>query len=154
MAWDESFNGVDINADVRGTRVSSAGALLDGSGFTIGSAMNGQVDPAIAWNGTNYLVVWSDQRAQNNYQLYGTLVHPAGIVIEPAGLPINTTELYPERTPDVASDGTDYYIAWSHTQTSDRPWNLLGTRLRASDGALLDASPEPVVLKARTVLTP
>lgn len=67
--------------------------------------------PAIAFDGTNYLVVWSDQRLSRDEDIFGALVSQAGVVLSTTGITINTAAGR-QRRPTVAFAGTDYVVAW------------------------------------------
>jgi hypothetical protein len=76
-----------------------------------GSTGTNSLFPAVAFDGTNYLVVWSDQRVSRDEDIFATLVSPAGAILSPTGIPVSVA---PGRQlhPTVAFDGTRYVVAW------------------------------------------
>ena len=44
----------------------------------------------MAFDGTNYLIVWTDFRSGTSWDIYGTRVSKAGTVLAAAGTPIST----------------------------------------------------------------
>ncbi len=77
-----------------------------------------QTSPSVAFDGTNYLVVWHDGRGDIG-NIYGARVDPSGHLLDPAGFAISTAEerqLYPS----VAFDGTNYLVVWEDERSSDR----------------------------------
>ena len=54
------------NYDIYGARVRTNGTVVDATGTAFSTAPGGQFDPDLAFDGTNYLVVWSDYRAGTN----------------------------------------------------------------------------------------
>jgi hypothetical protein len=74
------------------------------------SGQNSQA-PAIAFDGTNYLVVWADQRLSRDEDIFGTRISQTGAILDPAGITIAATagrQLHPT----VAFAGTQYVVAW------------------------------------------
>ena len=48
--------------EIRGARLSPSGTVLDPGGFLVTYASNNETNPAVAFDGANYLVVWQDNR--------------------------------------------------------------------------------------------
>lgn len=74
---------------IRGTRVTPAGAVLDSQLVLVDSGPGFSRSPRIAFDGTNYLVAWEDDRTRpNDYDIYAARVTPAGVVLDPGGFPV------------------------------------------------------------------
>jgi hypothetical protein len=87
-------------------RRSSALALtLSRSNVAAEPAFERHYAPAVAFDGTNYLVVWQDGRG-TYYDIYGARVSRAGVVLDPGGFAISTATRE-QRMPAVAFDGTN-----------------------------------------------
>jgi len=99
------------SGDIYGARVSPAGIVLDPSGIAISTAIDSQRLPTVAFDGTDYLVVWQDRRNGPEYDIYGTRVSPSGTVLDPAGIAISTATGN-QCAPSVAFDGNNCVIAW------------------------------------------
>jgi hypothetical protein len=137
VVWeDRRANG--LTSDVYGSRVSSAGAVLDPAGIPISTAADDQTQPEVAFDGTNYLVAWEDSRAGSTYDVYGARVTAAGAVLDPAGIPISTVanDTFPN-PPAVAFDGTNYLVAWEDRRSGAN--DIYGARV-SPGGTVLDAS--------------
>lgn len=137
--WLVTWNQVSPDYNIYANRVTSTGNVLDGSGFAVCTNAGAQEQPRVAANGTNYLIVWNDDRT-GNYDLYGTRVDPNGNVLDGAGFPIcnhASTQAYMA----VASDGADFFVVWSDTRGGTTAWNggTYGTRVEA-DGTVPDTS--------------
>ena len=126
--WADDRGG---DVDVYGARVSQSGAVLDSLGIPIGVAINAQQAPAVAFDGTNYLVVWSDGRRGSGSDIYGARVSPAGSVLDPSGLALSasTTFTLLMSAPALAFDGTNYLVVWDEKIGFSSPTNLQGLRV-------------------------
>jgi hypothetical protein len=107
-AW---VDGRDHNLDVYGSRITGAGVVSDPSGIRITSGLNPRGSSAIAWDGTNFLVVWQDRRSSSSYDIYAARIAPDGTVLDPDGIPVSTLS-DDEITPAVAWDGTNFLVVW------------------------------------------
>jgi hypothetical protein len=100
--------------------VSAAGVpqaadfLISGAGATAADQ-----DPAVAWNGTEYLVVWSDQRTPSRgADIYGRRVSAAGSPKGSDRLICGAGAKSNDWAPAVAWNGTEYLVVWSDSRES------------------------------------
>jgi len=153
---DEIVSQVSQERDHLGSRGSVLGpwespgtALLEefmiDTSITWVGAPDWQWSPAIAFDGTNYLVVWHDDRNGLDYGVYGTRVTQTGAVLDPRGIVISDIER-DQSYPSVAFDGVDYLVVWQDYR-SGTDYDLYGTRVEPS-GNVLDPSGLPVSTKS------
>jgi hypothetical protein len=110
VVWADTRNGQ--SNDIYGSRISSAGAVLDPTGIVISSAPFDQVTPAIAFNGAEYLVVWADRRGGplGDLNLFGQRVQTDGTL---DGAEINVVSTTNDQShPDVAAAGSTWVVTW------------------------------------------
>jgi hypothetical protein len=125
--WDSARNG---SHDIYGARVDASGGVLDPGGLPIATTASDEVQPVVAFDGTQYLVAW----------------HTGGVGIQATrvsanGTPLDSPALTLSPQPDVAMypsttfDGTQFWVIW--------PINTGGVRgcRVAADGTVLDATP-------------
>ncbi|MDO9390403.1 MAG: FlgD immunoglobulin-like domain containing protein [bacterium] len=134
VAWLDYRNG--FYSDIYGARVSTAGALLDAFGKAISTVADNQVEPSVAFNGTNYLVVWEDYRNGSYPDIYGVLVSKTGVALDTVGIAICKGNLY-QYSPFVAPDGTNYLVVWEDFRNGS--YDIYGARVNQA-GAVLDSS--------------
>jgi MYXO-CTERM domain-containing protein len=136
VAWQDNRGG--FNYDIYGSRVSPAGTVLDGvgTGVAISTAANDQLTPAIAFDGTNYLVAWSDGR-WGTPDIYGARVSPAGLVLDASGIGVSSMTPNAQTAPRVAFDGTNHVIVWADTRSGNA--DVYAARVSPA-GTILDAS--------------
>src|SRR6185295_10848386 len=88
VVWQDTRDLEKLGTDIYGARVTTAGAVSDPTGIAISTAANNQSSPALAFNGTDYVVVWADERNldASGLDIYGTRVSSAGIVANRNGV--------------------------------------------------------------------
>jgi len=121
--------------DIYGARVSAGGTVLDTSGIAISAALGEEGYPAVAFDGTNYLVVWTDSRSQSP-DIYGARVSVGGSVLDASGIAISTA-VDGQYLPAVAFDGTNYLVVWTDYRSGSP--DIYGARVSVG-GTLLDTS--------------
>ncbi|MEO0081999.1 MAG: hypothetical protein ABIL25_06885, partial [candidate division WOR-3 bacterium] len=133
VVWFDLRSGNDY--DIYGARVTPAGTVLDPQGFAISTAADWQFYPVLAFSGTNFLVVWQDDRSGSGYDIYGAHVTPSGTVLDPAGIAISTAA-YGQQAPALAFDGTNFLVVWQDNRSGSN-WDIYGARVTPS-GTVLD----------------
>jgi hypothetical protein len=140
------------DTDVFGARIDRWGNVLDESGILISHAAGGEFAPAIAWDGTNFLVVWEDRRSGYVSDIYGSRVSPSGVVLDPTGIPITTNSSSSDLSPAVAWGGNSFLVTWSAAWGGVSS-GILGARV-SPGGSLLDPTPIPISSGPKSELTP
>ncbi len=127
VVWDDARAGP---ADIYGARVTPQGEVLDPGGFPISIASSVQGSPEVAFNGTNYLVVWTDNR-NGTPDAYGARVSPDGTVLDASGIPITDGTISREYPGGIAFDavprdkfsiGTESCSPSTASPSAYRPW--------------------------------
>ena len=88
--------------------MSAAGVVLDPDGIRISLEEEFQQSPAVAFDGTNYLVVWL---GWTDHDLRGARVTPEGVVLDAAGIAVATSANWDLR-PAVAFADTTFMALW------------------------------------------
>jgi hypothetical protein len=127
VVWRAHYSG--SHYDIIGRRVNQDGVMVDSNNIIISNADDDQEYPKVAFDGTNYLVVWDDERNDNS-KIYGARVSPAGVVLDSAGFAISKLDDSQTR-PSVAFDGTNYLVIW-------REGNYIGGTRASKAGDILD----------------
>ena len=125
--------------DIYANRISPAGLVLDGNGFVVANTSDGENDPGIAFDGTNYLVVWTDWPGAESREssIFARRVSPAGAVLDTTSLALAVAP-GEQSAPGVAFDGTNYLVAW--TDYRNGTTSEIFTARVGKDGTLLDPS--------------
>lgn len=125
-----------------GTRSQILAWRLDRRGVPIGTRPivvmtgTGEIeDPAVAWNGTNFLVVWEEaNNGTTTSQVWGKRVSRMGRVLDASPIAI-----VPGNDPAVAASGTDFLVV-SSFEVIHEIRNIYGARV-ANDGSVIDSTP-------------
>jgi hypothetical protein len=102
------------NYDIYGARIDPQGNVLDPNGFPISTGSGWEAYPDVAWDGTNFFVVWSDDRDFTSYDIYGSRVTSSGEVLDPRGILISSEPVM-ELVPAIAFNGSTYLVVWEHS---------------------------------------
>jgi len=136
VVWQDQRGG--HSSDILGARLTQDGALLDPNGLVITQAAYDQRNPALAFDGTNFLVVWDDYRRGHAYDIYGTRVTTGGAILDPAGILV-TQANNDQRDPDVAFDGTSFLVVWEDERWGLDSTDIYGARITTA-GTVLDTT--------------
>lgn len=104
--------------DIKALRMLPDGVFPAGrTGFVVSAAVDEQLNPAVSWNGSEFLLVWEDNRNAAAFfdertDIYAARVSAGGAVLDPAGFPVASSAL-PEQLPALASLGGTSVIAAS-----------------------------------------
>jgi hypothetical protein len=117
---------------IYGVRISRTGELLDPGGIELATTGGSEKQtPAIAFNGTDYLVVWSEGSS-----ISATRVSKAGVVLDPNGITVRTGSHH-RSAPAVASDGRDFLVVWRDHYLSATTADIFLARVSGA-GRVLD----------------
>ena len=111
-------------------RVTREGEILrPPTGTSLGTGTTLADESSIAWDGKNFLVVWSDTiGGATTPDIYGARVSLDGrIVDDPDGLPISTAA-GAQRSPDVVWTGRRFLTVWEDNR--EGRFGIFGTRVR------------------------
>ena len=119
-------------------RIVSSAITLDAP--TYGPAPGKQTNPAVAYDGSKWLVVWEVPGPDNfSTRLRGVLVGPTGAPFDPQGFEIEPAAGL-NVAPVAAWDGTNFVVAWENGVAGDAAsWDIRARRF-GTDGAPLGAS--------------
>jgi hypothetical protein len=138
IVWREAVPRYSQQYDVLGARFGHDGKML-GSIIQLGVLPTAEATPAVAFDGTNYLVAWEDRRGPVPL-IYGNRVRASdGALLDGTnGFQIGSS--FSSVGPAVAFDGTNWLVAFQINGIA-----LGGVRLRASDRTAIDTTDLPLV---------
>lgn len=106
-------SGAGTNNDIYAARMDANGQLVDTTPIILSQSPTCQSRPGVAWNGQNWLVVWTSQKDDPfEVVLEGVRVAPSGQVLDQTPILISrqaSFSLYSQLT----SDGNNWTVIWS-----------------------------------------
>ncbi len=145
VVWQDD-SGSDL--DIRAVRVDSGGTVLGAGAFDVCTATGDQSWPAVASDGTDFLVVWQDER-NATAEIWAVRVASDGSVVAPGAFLVSTG-VGLESCPDVAYTGWtgfEYLVVWQDSRAGGTDWNIYGARVDVG-GTVKDAGGLPLVTVA------
>lgn len=126
VAWKDERIQITVPEDVLAQ--STFPAVLDPTitaEVVVDAPVNGatgvnSATPAVAFDGTNYLVVWADQRLSRDEDIFATRVSQAGAILDTTGITVNAgagRQLHPQ----VVFAGTQYLVVWEDFKITNGP---------------------------------
>lgn len=100
----------------------------------LGSAQGTQTTSAVAFDGTNFLVVWEDERINGQKDVFGARVSPQGEMLDLIGIPICTSP-GEQSYVNVAWGGQNYLVVWQDWENDSSA--IYGARV-SPEGNVLD----------------
>lgn len=115
-------------------RVDGFGAPLDAAPIVVASAAHTSLHAgSVAWNGTYYLVTWSDAKTGT---IHGRRMRGDGSFVDAAPIQVLLGS-----GADVSALGGDFIVTGVRAPSYPEFVYSYGARVRGSDGAVLDATP-------------
>ena len=123
VVWSQP--GGETGEDIYGRRIGGNGSAL-GASFPIATNADDDSKPAVAWNGSNFLVVWQHLFEPGNWDVYARAVAASGAVSpDTYGVAFGDQS---EEAPDVGASSTNFLVAWQ----DDRNASVSGKDIWAS----------------------
>ena len=132
VVWQDRRNS-GTQYDIYGARVDSAGKVLDPAGIAVSKAAAYQRFPAVAHDGTRFLVVWQD-RGLGNYDIRGARVDGTGKVLDPTGVVLSSAPKHQEYPAVTRGGAGNFMVVWQDRRGADR--DIYGTRVTGAGKAL------------------
>jgi hypothetical protein len=107
IAWSD--RSINPSGDIYFTRVGSGGAQI-GPILRVTSAAGGAIDPAIAWSGSEWGIVWDDTRTGNE-EIWFARIDANGVKVG-SDFQVSNAPGH-SRNPSIVWAGGKYGIAWS-----------------------------------------
>lgn len=132
VAWTDSRS---FGTDIELSRFKST-TKLDTTAHVISNGAASQNAPHVSQAATgNYLVVWADSRNGIDRDIFASRVDINGVALDAAGLAINTTTR-DQLTPDVATDGTNFFVVWEDRRSGGN-FDIFGALVSGVDGHVI-----------------
>lgn len=136
VVWEDIRK--DEYSQISGCRLSQDGQILDKGGFTISLTESYGFQPAIAYDGMNYLVVWQSQHPFTYMAIKAARLTPSGGILDSSAIKISDTYSLGRGKPVIASSGINFLVVWTDVPSGNP--GIYGARV-SPQGTLLDTTP-------------
>ena len=135
VAWSDRRADAAL-PDVLGARVSPSGAVVAPSPIAIATTAARETEPAVAYGGGSFLVVWTHgAAAPAPSDIAAARVDSSGSVLDPSGIPVTAAPGTQEQ-PDLAFNGSHHLVVWEDEQAP--PTTSISAARVDPSGAVLD----------------
>jgi hypothetical protein len=133
-------------------RLDASGAPIDLEPIRVAAGLT-LTNPAAAWNGSNYMIVWENTGEAGHGQIYARRLTAGGTILDPTPIPIMKGQM-----PDVGALGSNYLVVATDWETNSHFRATFAVRVgtngavlgaRAVIGAYFDVWPRVVGLESR-----
>lgn len=149
IAWEDISEGL-LESNIVGKRISNEGELLDSNDVILSNRIPEQDYGRAAYNGENYLVVWSEYR--DDWDIYGTLLDENGTPLQSEPFPI-CKERGDQKKPWIDSDGSNFFVVWEDYRTDSLNPDIYGARV-TNEGEVLDSTGIPILTGEEAQINP
>jgi hypothetical protein len=134
-----SFNSYRCDSsygDIFAARISASGEVLDTNGFSVCEAAGDQNESRVSYGNGYFLVLWEDERDfdSTGFDIYGSRINPAGMVLDPDGKEIATLPIH-EKAPNLTWYGENFFALWE-VGGFDETWDIVGAFIDTSGTGL------------------
>jgi uncharacterized protein (TIGR03382 family) len=135
VAWQRmDHSPPQTRSTIHAARVTGAGAVTDPASLAITDLMgpdDSAAYPAVASNGTDYLVAWQDNRGTTYRSVYGSLVSASGSGPVANGFLVADAPML-QGYPAVASNGANYLVVWQDERNGLTNIDIYGARVTSA----------------------
>lgn len=133
--WSDGRDPESVS-DIYATRIrSSDGVVLDDPevGIAVSTAVGGQFNPSIGFDGANYLVTWGS--GFDNGDVYARWMNQDGEMLS-AGIPVavGPARNRLHRNPIASAAPGEFLIVYRHQETEEDPWQIMARVVRSHGG--------------------
>jgi hypothetical protein len=144
LVWQDGWSGVGGDSRILGLRLSVDGQPLDKAPIVIAAAPDQQEEPAAAFSGGTFLVVWQDLRNGAGADVYAARLDSDGKVLDRDGFAVAAGPQTQAR-PRVAATPDGFLVVWQEIG-QDLKYRVRAARV-GRDGKVLD--PEGIALSGK-----
>ena len=98
------------------------------------TAAHDQSNPVVAFNGTTYIVVWSDYRSNTSLDIYGSRVNTSGTTLDASGIAISKRTGVTEASPTCRPSEPNFLVAWQDSRNGS--FDIFSTRVSETGSVL------------------